>query len=96
MQILALGCPPEESVQSYILFIKTFIPNFTRISRRLEDLQSVVHHLYPVYIQPVKDGTVSAQNTGALFKAFTPRWKEAIANFTAGTNNLSQAARRQG
>lgn len=96
LQILALGCPPEENVQSYILFITTFIPTFTRISRRLEDLQSVVRHLYPVYIQPVKDGKVSAQNAGALFKAFTPRYKEAVANFTAGTHNLSNAGRSRG
>lgn len=96
LQILALGCPPNENVQSYILFLNTFIKEFTRISRRLEDLQSVVRHLYPVYIQPVKDGAIDAKNAPALFKAFTPRYKEAVGRFTTGSNNLSHAARGQG
>ena len=92
LQILALGCPPEENVQSYVAFIQTFIAEFMRISRRLEDLQSVLRHVYPVYIQPVKDGIIDAKNPGALFKAFAPCFKQSVAKFASGSNNLSMAA----
>ena len=90
-----MGCPPDENVPSYIIFLSTFIKEFTRISRRLEDLQSVVRYLYPAYIQPVKDGAIDAKNAPALFKAFAPRYKEAVGRFTAGSNNLSHAAHGQ-
>jgi hypothetical protein len=84
VQITALGCPPEEDVESYVRFIGSYMYDFARVSRRLEDLQKVIQHLYPVYLQPVRDGKIERDNATALFAAFAPHFREAVANFTSG------------
>jgi hypothetical protein len=84
VQIIALGCPPEEDVESYVRFIGSYMYDFARVSRRLEDLQKVIQHLYPVYLQPVRDGKIERDNATALFAAFAPHFREAVANFTSG------------
>ncbi|DBA99742.1 TPA: hypothetical protein ACH3X3_012293 [Trebouxia sp. C0006] len=83
-KITALGCPPEEDVESYVRFIGSYMYDFARVSRRLEDLQKVIQHLYPVYLQPVRDGKIERDNATALFAAFAPHFREAVANFTSG------------
>ena len=84
VQIIALGCPPEEDVETYVRFIGSYMYDFARVSRRLEDLQKVIQHLYPVYMQPVRDGKIERDNATALFAAFAPHFREAVANFTSG------------
>ena len=81
---MALGCPPDVDVESYVKFIGSYMYDFARVSRRLEDLQKVIQHLYPVYLQPVRDGKVDKDNAPALFAAFAPHFREAVASFTSG------------
>ncbi|KAA6423708.1 MAG: origin recognition complex subunit 5 [Trebouxia sp. A1-2] len=83
-KIIALGCPPKEDVESYVRFIGSYMYDFARVSRRLEDLQKVIQHLYPMYLQPVRDGKIERDNATALFAAFAPHFREAVANFTSG------------
>ena len=94
MQILALGCPPDEDVQLYVSFITSYMLDFARVSRRLEDLQKVMQHLYPVYLQPVRDGKIDQNNAKALFAAFAPLFKEAVANFASGAAAASFVPRQ--
>ncbi|DBB06530.1 TPA: hypothetical protein ACH3X1_012075 [Trebouxia sp. C0004] len=83
-KIIALGCPSKEDVESYVRFIGSYMYDFARVSRRLEDLQKVIQNLYPVYLQPVRDGKIESDNATALFAAFAPHFREAVANFTYG------------
>lgn len=96
LQILAVKCPPHEDVQSYVKFISLFIQDFARVSRRVEDLQRVAQQLYPVYMQPVRDGTVDKDNGAALFAAFAAQFKEAVANFTSGVSATNIAKQQSG
>ena len=68
---------------------------FARVSRRVEDLHRVAQQLYPVYMQPVKDGKVDRDDASALYAAFAPRFKDAAANFTSGAATASFAAQQQ-
>lgn len=95
LQILALKCPSDEDVQSYVKFISLFMHEFARVSRRVEDLHRVAQQLYPVYMQPVKDGKVDTDNATALYAAFAPRFKDAVANFTSGAASASLAVQKQ-
>lgn len=96
MQILALKCPPDEDVQSYVKFITLFMHEFARVSRRVEDLHRVAQQLYPVYMQPVKDGTIDRDNGSALFAAFAVQYKDAVANFTSGVSTANIARQQPG
>ena len=89
LQILALKCPPDEDVQSYVKFISMFMLEFARVSRRVEDLQRVAQHLYPVYMQPVRDGKVDRNDGPALYATFVPQFKQAVAAFTSGVATTS-------
>ena len=84
LQILALKCPPDEDVQSYVKFISMYMLEFARVSRRVEDLQRVAQQLYPIYMQPARDGNVDRNDATALYAAFVPQFKEAAAAFTSG------------
>ena len=91
LQILALKCPVDEDVQSYVKFISLFMHDFARVSRRVEDLQRVAQQLYPVYMQPVRDDNVDRDDGKALFAAFAPQYKAAVANFTSGVASANIA-----
>ncbi|KAL3139926.1 hypothetical protein ABBQ38_004216 [Trebouxia sp. C0009 RCD-2024] len=93
-KILALKCPPDEDVQSYVKFISMFMLEFARVSRRVEDLQRVAQHLYPVYMQPVRDGNVDRNDGPALYATFVPQFKEAVAAFTSGVATASIGKRQ--
>lgn len=67
---------------------------FARVSRRVEDLQRVAQQLYPVYMQPVRDGKVDRNDGQALYAAFAPQFKEAVAAFTSGVATASIAKQR--
>ena len=95
-QILALKCPPHEDVLSYVKFISLCMHEFARVSRRVEDLQRVAQQLYPVYMQPVRDGTIDQDNGPALFAAFTAHFKEAVAKFTSGESTANIAKQQPG
>lgn len=94
-KILALGCPAGEDVQSYVNFITSYMYEFVRITRGLEDLQKAMQLLYPIYMQPVRSGQVKADNSRALFAAFTPHFKAAVANFSSGAAASSFVAKQQ-
>ena len=69
---------------------------FARVSRRVEDLQRVAQQLYPVYMQPVRDGIVDRDNVAALFAAFAAQFKEAVAHFTSGVSTANIAKQQPG
>ncbi|KAL3154180.1 hypothetical protein ABBQ32_013697 [Trebouxia sp. C0010 RCD-2024] len=93
-KILALKCPPDEDVQSYVKFISMFMLEFARVSRRVEDLQRVAQHLYPIYMQPVRDGNLDRNDGPALYAAFVSQYKEAVAAFTSGVATASIGKRQ--
>lgn len=96
LQILALKCPQHEDIQSYVKFISHYLHEFARVSRRVEDLQRVAQQLYPVYMQPVRDGIVDRDNVAALFAAFAAQFKEAVAHFTSGVSTANIAKQQPG
>ena len=95
LQILALGCPAGQDVHAYVSFITTYMFEFVRITRCLEDLQRAMQLLYPVYMQPVTSGQIKADNAKALFAAFTPHFKAAVASFSSGASASSFASKQQ-
>ncbi len=69
---MALSAPTGEEAACYIRFLQQVLPSFMRVTRRLEELQSRVHALWPAYIAPLQSGTLKLQDAARLWQLFLP------------------------
>ncbi|KAI8822257.1 origin recognition complex subunit 5-like protein [Fimicolochytrium jonesii] len=78
LRILERDCPPDEELAFFTNFVELLYDMFRYPCRDLGELRYLVKVFFPKYLEPVRNGTFTREETSKLYGRFVPYFKEAL------------------
>ncbi|KAJ3367716.1 Origin recognition complex subunit 5 [Kappamyces sp. JEL0680] len=72
VQIMALDCPPDQEKEFYLSFVQIIYSTFHTACKELGELRYLSALLFPKYIEPIRLGKATKQETAKLFTLIHP------------------------
>ncbi|TPX60910.1 hypothetical protein PhCBS80983_g01469 [Powellomyces hirtus] len=78
LQIIARDCPADEEPGFYVSFAEILYDVFSNPCRDIKELRHMVTLLFPKYVEPVKNGKATREQTSKLFGHIQTHIKDAL------------------
>ncbi|XP_065840469.1 origin recognition complex subunit 5-like isoform X2 [Oscarella lobularis] len=78
VNILSLDCPPDQPIGFFRRFIQLLCSMCRLVCQDITEWRYLVAKIHPKYCEPIRNGTISEENTSQLFSHMKPHLQEVI------------------